>query len=69
MDANLLRNIPFFSGLKDEEARTLVDLLKPRTINANETIFWIGESGTDFCIIQNGNVVLTYPDETGRKTP
>lgn len=68
MDANLLRNIPFFSGLGDEETRALLNLLKPRTFKANETIFWMGESGTDFCIIQNGNVVLIYPDETGKET-
>ena len=68
MDANLLRNIPFFSGLGDEETRALLNLLKPRTFKANETIFWIGESGTDFYIIQNGNVVLIYPDETGKET-
>lgn len=68
MDSKLLRNIPFFSGLGDEEGRTLVDLLKPHSIKANETIFWIGESGTDFCIIENGNVVLTYPDETGKES-
>ena len=68
MNANLLRNIPFFSGLGDEETRALLNLLKPRTFKANETIFWIGESGTDFYIIQNGNVVLIYPDETGKET-
>ncbi|HSE84155.1 MAG TPA: DUF1003 domain-containing protein [Thermodesulfobacteriota bacterium] len=67
MNIDLLRKIPFFSELGDEEVLALQSLLKPRSFKANETVFWIGESGTDFCIVQQGSVALTYPDETGKE--
>lgn len=66
MNNDVLRSIPFFTALGDQEAGTLLKLLQPRSLKANEPIFWIGEQGTDFCIVQQGQVVLTYPDETGK---
>ena len=62
----VLRGIPFFAAWGDLEANTLVKLLQPRSLKTNEPIFWIGEQGTDFCIVRQGQVVLTYPDETGK---
>lgn len=67
MDSGLLRKIPFFSDLGDEEANALLELHKTRNFKANETIFWIGEPGTDFCIVQEGRVLLTYPDDAGKE--
>lgn len=66
MNNDILRNIPFFAALGDPEADALLKLLQPRPLKANEPICWIGEQGTDFYIVQQGRVVLTYPDETGK---
>ena len=56
-----------FARLSAGEMLELARLLVPRKIKAHDTIFWIGESGTDFFVIESGEVELTYPDETGKE--
>ncbi|MGQ0793254.1 MAG: DUF1003 domain-containing protein [Deltaproteobacteria bacterium] len=65
MNTEFLKNIPLLSELTNLELATLVALLEPRDFKPNETIFWIGDTGADFYIVQSGQVLLTYPDEAG----
>jgi uncharacterized membrane protein len=64
-DHELLRNIPLFSKLTDQERTALASRLKGRAMPANEPIFWIGERGDEMFIVQHGKVRLSYTDEAG----
>lgn len=65
MDKDLLRNIPLFAKLSENCREALAGQMHSRTIAANQPIFWIGENGEDMFIVQNGQVRLSYPDESG----
>src|SRR5688572_6434676 len=67
MDKDLLGNIPLFAKLKDEELGELAKLLKSERVEDHQPIFWIGEEGSDFYILQVGRVTVSYPDDTGRE--
>src|SRR5688500_16091681 len=67
MDKDLLGNIPLFAKLKDEELAELAKLLKPERAEDHQPIFWIGEQGSDFYMIQVGRVSVNYPDDNGRE--
>ncbi|MGH7214993.1 MAG: DUF1003 domain-containing protein [Tepidisphaeraceae bacterium] len=62
-----LRTIPLFSQLGDDDARALASLLKERTFKRHEPIFWIGDTGTEFHIVRDGQVMLSFPDESGKE--
>lgn len=65
MDPDLLRPVPLFAKLTDDDRRELTQLFSERTLQPNETLFWIGEKGDEMYVIQRGSVRVTYPDETG----
>src|SRR5215217_450553 len=62
-----LQGIPLFSGFTDAQREDLRRLLQPRTFDAQRAVFWIGEPGDEFYIIEAGQVVICYPDEGGRE--
>ncbi len=59
--------IPLFARLSAGEYATLAGMLKERAVAAHETIFWIGDPGTEFFIVEQGEIVLSYPDEAGHE--
>jgi uncharacterized membrane protein len=63
----LLRGIPLFAKMGDAELEALSQLLQKKSFDANQPIFWMGDSGTDFFIIQAGKVALSYVDEDGKE--
>jgi CRP/FNR family cyclic AMP-dependent transcriptional regulator len=67
VDIELLRNLPLFAQLSAEEAAELGRTLRPRAFEAHQPIFWVGDEGTDFFVVQSGRVTLTYPDEQGHE--
>src|SRR4051812_5880658 len=67
MDAADLKHIPLFSQLADEEAANLALMLEPRTLAANQVLFWLGEPGHEFFVIQRGRIHITFPDHSGRE--
>src|SRR5687768_3323075 len=67
MDRALLGNIPLFAKLPEEHLQELADMLRQQEVKAGEPIFWIGDPGEDFYIVQVGRVTLTYPDEQGKE--
>jgi CRP/FNR family cyclic AMP-dependent transcriptional regulator len=62
-----LKGIPLFSEFGDAEREDLRRLLQPRNFDAQRAVFWIGEPGDEFYIIEGGQVVICYPDEGGRE--
>ena len=61
----LIARIPLFAQLEPGERDALHRLLRSREYAANDTIFWIGEPGNEFFIIEQGRVVISYIDEQG----
>jgi CRP-like cAMP-binding protein len=66
LTADVLAAIPLFAELDAAERADLRQLLQPRTFDPQRVIFWIGEAGDEFYLVEQGQVVISYPDETGR---
>jgi uncharacterized membrane protein len=67
MGDEVLRKIPLFAGLEANERADLGGLLKTRQYQAQAPVFWIGEKGTEFYIVQDGAVTVSAPDEHGKE--
>jgi CRP/FNR family cyclic AMP-dependent transcriptional regulator len=67
MDIDLFTAIPLFADLTPSEREDLARLLQPRRFDAHHAVFWIGEPGDEFFIIESGQVVICYPDEHGEE--
>ena len=67
MDHDLLSTIPLFAQLPPDERSELVAMLKAQPYPANRPIFWLGEQGESFYIVQHGKVVISCPDESGKE--
>lgn len=62
-----LSAIPLFAELSPAEQAALAGLLKPHSYPAHQSIFWIGDAGSQFFIVRQGRVAMVYPDETGQE--
>jgi CRP/FNR family transcriptional regulator, cyclic AMP receptor protein len=67
LDKEIIRNIPLFAKLPDDQLLELSGMLKSHEFGKAQPIFWVGDEGSDFFIVQVGRVTLTYPDEQGRE--
>jgi CRP/FNR family transcriptional regulator, cyclic AMP receptor protein len=67
MDIDLFSAIPLFADLTPGEREDLGRLLQPLRFDAHHAVFWIGEPGDEFFIIESGQVVICYPDEHGEE--
>ena len=67
MDIDLLTHIPLFAKLTREELGALAGLLTRKDVPSHQTVFWIGDDGSDFYIVQVGRVQIVEPDEEGKE--
>jgi len=67
MDQDLLANIPLFAKLKPTELAELAGLLKEQKVDNQQVVFWIGDEGADFYLVQVGRVAVCYPDDMGHE--
>jgi CRP/FNR family cyclic AMP-dependent transcriptional regulator len=67
MAYDILGEIPLFATLPVSERLELADMMRPRSIAADETIVVIGEAGNDFYVIGTGNLTVSCPDEFGKE--
>jgi len=67
MDKDLLAHIPLFAKLSAEQLAALTTLLKEQRVAAQQPVFWIGEEGSDFYLVQVGRAGVCYPDEAGHE--
>jgi len=67
MNTDFFSGIPLFADLTPAEREDLARLLQPRRFDAHHAVFWIGEPGDEFFIIESGQVVICYPDEHGEE--
>jgi len=59
----ILRNIPLFSNMDDDELRVLASQVEPREFAAHQRIFRIGDPGERAFIVLSGEVRVTVLDE------
>jgi uncharacterized membrane protein len=67
MDIDLLTHIPLFAKLTRDELTALAGLLARKEVPANQPVFWIGDQGSEFYIVQVGRVQIVEPDEEGKE--
>jgi CRP/FNR family transcriptional regulator, cyclic AMP receptor protein len=67
MDQDLLSNNPLFAKLNEEQLAELAGLLKEQRVEAQQPVFWIGDEGADFYVLQVGRCAVCYPDEMGHE--
>jgi uncharacterized membrane protein len=67
MDRDLLANNPLFAKLTADQLGELSSLLKSQTVENQQPVFWIGDQGSDFFVVQLGRVAVCYPDEMGHE--
>jgi len=67
MDQDLLANIPLFAKLSPAEIAELSGLLKELKVENQQAVFWIGDDGADFYVLQLGRVAVCYPDDMGHE--
>jgi CRP/FNR family transcriptional regulator, cyclic AMP receptor protein len=67
MGDSMLRTIPFFQGLSDEDLRTIDSLAMEKSIGKGQVIFSEGEDGDTMYAIVSGRVKVFIGDEDGRE--
>ncbi len=66
-DTSLLRSIPLFEGLEEDDLVALAAALQPRTFRAGTTIFAQGDIGSAMYIVQSGDVNIHLPGEKSQR--
>jgi CRP/FNR family transcriptional regulator, cyclic AMP receptor protein len=68
--ADLLRQVPLFSGLDDRELESLADEFNERRFGAGEKIAMEGEGGLMFFVVESGEATVeVHGEEVGRLGP
>jgi len=67
MDVRLLRSIPIFSGLEEEDLERIANLCVHKTCAPNQVILVEEESGQSLFIIKRGSVKVSHVSEEGRE--
>ena len=69
MDATpLLRSIPLFEGLSEEDLQALSSALELRTFKAGQMIFAQGDSGSALYIVESGDINIHLPGDASHRT-
>jgi uncharacterized membrane protein len=64
---DILRVIPLFQTLPEVERIELASFMRPRSVAAGETVFWLGERGEDLYLVQSGALAVSCPDENANE--
>src|SRR5512143_2029106 len=64
--ADIIRNIPLFSGLSREDMAKIVGNLEEESVEAGRTIFSQGDKGDAFYLIHSGAVRIVLESTDGR---
>ena len=67
MNPNILKTVPLFSSLSDEQLRVLQPCLQQRSFPRNSFILRAGEETDALYIILSGRVKVLIPDDQGRE--
>ncbi|MFT3764492.1 MAG: DUF1003 domain-containing protein [Minicystis sp.] len=67
LNTELLRSIPLFEGLSQEDLDHLAGTLVERRLAGGEMIFHQGDTGTEMYIVAKGHVNIHLPGESSRR--
>src|SRR5262245_44068243 len=60
-----LARIPLFGRLDDDERKLLLEMMHEERFAANQTVFWLGDPGSDFYLVTHGRLSIIIPNEAG----
>jgi CRP/FNR family transcriptional regulator, cyclic AMP receptor protein len=60
---DVLKKVPLFEGLGDQELERLADRFQERRFSAGDTVLSEGSTGTSFFVLGDGNVTVTVAGE------
>ena len=60
-----LSHIPLFSRLDPDEQTALHSMMKRERFEPNQTIFWLGDKGDTFFLVESGQAIVTVPNSKG----
>src|SRR5687768_14713298 len=63
----MLRSIPLFEGLSEEDLEALSQALETRSFKAGEMIFAMGDTGSAMYIVDSGDVNIHLPGDRSRR--
>ena len=66
MSSEILANIPLFRDLTQEQREELSRSLHHENVESGQPIFWVGDLGATFYVIERGKIVLSCPDDSGQ---
>ena len=66
-DPSVLKNVPLFALLDDEETAVLASLVDLRTFASRERIYKIGDASGPAYVVVSGKVRVTTVDKISRK--
>ncbi len=61
----VLSHIPIFARLAPAEQQSLFESMSVQSFEANQPIFWLGDRGDTFYLINRGRVAVMVPNERG----
>ncbi len=61
-----LAHIALFSRLTRQERAELFACMRREQVAAHQTVFWLGDRGESFFLVESGSVVVSVPNETGQ---
>lgn len=65
MADDVLAHIPLFSKLADSDRADLQKLMQVRKFEPHQAVFYSGDPGDSFYVIEEGKIVIGYPDGQG----
>lgn len=70
LNYSVLKNIPLFNGISEDELDTMLDCLgaKMKEFDKNQIIFWEGEESEYIGILLSGKVLVTKEDFDGNRS-
>ncbi|MFM9957833.1 MAG: DUF1003 domain-containing protein [Phycisphaerales bacterium] len=63
--AGLLSHIPLFSRLSPPDQAALHTMMKRERFEAHQTIFWLGDKGDSFYLVESGQAMVSVPNSKG----
>lgn len=63
--SGLLSHIPLFSRLSPCDQADLHAMMKRERFEPNQTIFWLGDRGDSFYLLESGQALVTVPNSKG----
>lgn len=64
---DLLKNVPLFSGLADEDVAALAEIVGSKSVARSEVLFHQGDPGDEFLVLTDGSVKVELVNPDGKE--